>query len=109
MKTKFLTAIFVLALLCVTSVSYAQGGRRNEHPRRTEVNQRLSHQRNRIDRKEEAGKMSVKKADKLQKEDHQVRKEEKLMASQDHGPITKQEKKTLNQQENHISKQIKNS
>jgi hypothetical protein len=78
------------------------------HPRRKEVNHRLSHQNARIHNKVAEGKMSKKEAGKLHHEDHQIRHEEKAMASQNHGHITKQEKKTLNQQENHVSKQIKN-
>ena len=50
--------------------------------------------------------MSKAEAKKLHKEDHQIRKEEKSMASQNGGHITKLEQKTLNQQENSVSKQI---
>lgn len=42
----------------------------------------------------------------LHKQDRQIRAEECLMASQNGGHITKQEQKTLNQQENAVSKQI---
>jgi len=52
------------------------------------------------------GKLTHAQAAKLHKEDRQVRQEEHDMASQDHGHITKQEKRTLNQQENKISHQI---
>jgi hypothetical protein len=45
------------------------------------------------------GKLTHAQAAKLHKEDRQVRQEERDMASQDHGHITRQEKKTLNQQE----------
>ena len=47
------------------------------HPRRKEVNHRLANQNARIDRKEAAGKMSPKEANKIHKEDHQIRQEEK--------------------------------
>jgi hypothetical protein len=36
----------------------------------------------------------------------QIRQEERLMASQDGGHITKAEQKVLNQQENKVSQQI---
>jgi TolA-binding protein len=78
------------------------------HPRRKEVNHRLANQNDRIHDKVADGKMSKKEAGKLHHEDHQIRQEERDMASQNHGHITKQEQKTLNQQENHVSKQIKN-
>jgi|HubBroStandDraft_6_1064221.scaffolds.fasta_scaffold1811904_1 hypothetical protein len=78
------------------------------HPRRKEVNHRLENQNDRIHDKVADGKMSKKEAGKLHREVHQIRQEERDMASQNHGHITKQEQKTLNQQENHVSKQIKN-
>ena len=52
--------------------------------------------------------MSKGEAKKLHKEDHQIRQEERDMAAQNGGHITKQEQKTLNQQENKVSTQIKN-
>jgi len=42
----------------------------------------------------------------LHKEDRQIRQEERSMASRNGGHITKQEQRTLNQQENGVSKQI---
>jgi len=78
------------------------------HPRRAQVNGRLNNQNARIDNKVANGKMSPGEANKLHKEDHQIRKEEKTMAKQNGGHITKQEQKTLNQQENKESRQIKN-
>jgi hypothetical protein len=42
----------------------------------------------------------------LHHEDHQVRQEERDMASQNGGHITKSEQRVLNQQENGISNQI---
>jgi len=42
----------------------------------------------------------------LHKDDRQIRQEERDMASQNGGHITKQEQRTLNQQENAVSKQI---
>jgi hypothetical protein len=108
MKTKFLSIAVLLAAMVLTSSTYAEGRWGQNHPRRAEVNHRLANQNRRIDNKVEDGKMSKGEADKLHHEDHQVRQEERDMASQDHGHITKQEQKTLNQQENHISNQIKN-
>ena len=77
-----------------------------DHPRRAEVNQRLENQNARIHEEVKEGDMSKAKAARLHQEDHQIRKEERAMASQDGGHITKQEQKTLNQQENAVSRQI---
>jgi len=52
------------------------------------------------------GQINKAQAAKLHKEDHQIRQEERDMASQNHGHITKQEQVTLNQQENAVSRQI---
>ena len=105
MKTKITIAIAMIAFLGLSTTSFAQ----TRHPRRAEVNRRIARQNNRIDRKEADGEMSKKEANKLHHEDHQIKHEEKDMASQDGGHITKQEQKTLNQQENHESKQIRNN
>ena len=96
----------MLALVILGSIGVSQAA--PKHPRRAEVNLRLARQNYRIDKKVDDGKMSAAEGAKLHKEDHQIRQEEKDMASQDNGHITKQEQKTLNQQENHVSKQIKN-
>lgn len=79
------------------------------HPRRAQVNERLERQNARIEHKVATGKMSKAKAAKLHQEDRQIRAEEKAMASQNGGHITKQEQKALNQQENKVSKQIERS
>jgi len=79
-----------------------------EHPRRAEVNERLENQNARINKEVKEGEMSKAKAAKLHKEDHQIRQEERAMASQNGGHITKQEQQTLNQQENAVSKKIGN-
>jgi hypothetical protein len=52
------------------------------------------------------GEITRDQAAKLHKEDHQIRQEERAMASQNGGHITRQEQKTLNQQENAVSRQI---
>jgi uncharacterized protein HemX len=105
MKTKITIAIAMMLFLGLSTSSFAQ----TRHPRRAEVNHRLARQNERIDKKEADGDMSKKEGRKLHHEDHQIRHEEKDMASQDGGHITKQEQKTLNQQENHDSRQIKNN
>lgn len=81
-------------------------GWHKEHPRRAEVNRRLANQHRRIKDEVKEGEMSKSEAATLHKDDHQIRQEERDMASQNHGHITKQEQRTLNQQENQVSKQI---
>jgi len=76
------------------------------HPRRAEVNKRLSNQNKRINQGVKNGTLTKGQAAQLHKEDHQIRQEERDMASQDGGHITKQEQRTLNAQENQVSRQI---
>jgi len=101
MKKTILATLFFLGSI---GASMAFSG----HPRRTQVNHRLENQNDRIHDKVEDGQMSKKEAAKLHGQDRQIRQEERDMASQDHGHITKQEQKTLNEQENHVSKEIRN-
>jgi len=86
--------------------AFAETNWQKNHPRRTEVNKRLANQNRRIHNEVKEGEMSKGKAAQLHHEDHQIRQEERDMASQDGGHITKPEQRVLNQQENGVSKQI---
>jgi hypothetical protein len=77
-----------------------------DHPRRAEVNQRLKNQDQRIKQEVKTGEITKSQAQGLHKEDRQIRQEERDMAKQNGGHITKGEKKVLNQQENAVSKEI---
>ncbi len=77
-----------------------------DHPRRHEVNHRLANQNRRIHHEVKDGEISHRQAAQLHHEDHQIRHEERAMASQDGGHITKGEQHSLNQQENGVSRQI---
>ena len=76
------------------------------HPRPAEVNHRLSNHDHRIHQEVREGELSRGEAMRLHRDDHQVRTEERLMASQNGGHITRQEDRALNQQENRTSRQI---
>ena len=76
------------------------------HPRRAEVNHRLVNQNRRIHQEVKEGELTPQQAAKLHQEDHQIRQEERDMASQNGGHITAAEKKVLNQQENAVSREI---
>ena len=114
--TKTTTLILAGVLATFASISFAQTAApaasaahfNQTHPRRAEVNHRLANQNNRIKTEVAEGEMSKARAAKLHKEDRQIRQEERLMAAQNGGHITKQEQRTLNAQENHVSKQIGN-
>jgi len=77
-----------------------------DHPRRTQVNNRLANQNQRIKNERKDGQITKAQAKQLHGEDHAIRQEERTMASTNGGHITKAEQKSLNQQENQVSQQI---
>lgn len=113
------TQLLVAALLAsCAAVSFAQTAAapaastakkeewREHHPRRAQVNARLANQNRRIHQEVKEGEMSKARAAKLHREDRQIRQEERDMAAQNGGHISKAEQHVLNQQENKVSKQI---
>lgn len=104
------TAILMLACTAAlgASASYADTDTtwQKHHPRREQVNERLAHQDKRINQERREGDITKQQAHRLHREDHQVRAEERAMASQNGGHITKLEQRALNQQENKISGEI---
>src|SRR5215472_15951059 len=76
------------------------------HPRREQVNNRLSWQNHRINNELKEGEIKQQQANQLHKQDWQIRQEERDIASQNGSHITKLEQSTLNQQENHVSQEI---
>jgi CRISPR/Cas system-associated endoribonuclease Cas2 len=108
---KTLSKAFVIAVTTalvggVAGSANAETQWQKNHPRRAEVNARLKNQNKRINQGAKEGELSKAQAAKLHHEDHQIRQEERDMASQNGGHITKSEQKVLNQQENAVSKQI---
>jgi hypothetical protein len=107
----FTTKLSVIAAACLLgsalcSNAMAETQWQKDHPRRTEVNGRLANQDRRIHNEVKDGQISKSQAAGLHQEDHQIRQEERDMASQNGGHITKQEQGVLNQQENGVSHQI---
>ena len=108
-RTKYAAVIALSAVLLgslASNVMAADGKWEKNHPRRDQVNDRLENQNKRINHEVKEGELTKKQAVALHKEDRQIRQEERDMASQDKGHITKKEQKTLNQQENVVSKEI---
>ncbi len=99
-------ATLAFAIAGTASVASAETQWQKNHPRREQVNARLNNQNKRIKTEVKEGEMSKAQAATLHKDDHQIRQEERAMASQNGGHITKSEQKVLNQQENAVSKKI---
>jgi hypothetical protein len=102
-----ISAVLTAALATTMATSAMAGGKWGQnHPRREQVNDRLQNQNRRINTELKEGEISKGQAHALHREDHQIRQEERDMASQNGGHITKAEQGVLNQQENKVSGQI---
>ena len=104
--TRISVTALAAALTALMASSAAAGKWAQNHPRRAEVNARLNNQNRRINNEVKNGQISPSQANALHHEDHQIRQEERDMASQNGGHITKAEQGVLNQQENAVSKEI---
>ena len=101
--------IVIASVLCTIVTANAALGDtqwQKNHPRREQVNNRLANQNRRIHNEVREGDLTKSQAAQLHTQDHQIRQEERLMASQNGGHITKLEQATLNQQENRVSSEI---
>src|SRR6202162_1505175 len=105
--TRLLSATVITAALAgPAGTASADTTWQKNHPRREQVNNRLANQNARIHQDVKNGTLTKGQAAALHHQDHQVRQEERAMASQNGGHLTKSEQKELNQQENGISKEI---
>ncbi len=101
------SALCLVSIFAVASVATAAEGQwAKDHPRRAEVNARLANQNRRIHEERKEGDLTKAQAARLHRDDRQIRQEERDMASQNGGRITAAEQRTLNQQENAVSRQI---
>ena len=104
-KLLSITAI-AAALAGIAGTAMADTTWQKNHPRREQVNSRLANQNQRIHQDVKNGTLTKSQALALHHDDHQLRQEERDMASQSGSHITKSEQGVLNQQENAISDQI---
>jgi len=105
MTMKMAFGAAMIALLAGTGANAATPWQKH-HPRRTEVNMRLAHQERRITEERRDGDLTRRQARDLRAEDRGIRNEERFDASHDRGHITKGEQRSLNRQENGLSRQI---
>lgn len=105
-NTRWRALLIGVVLAGIAGTAAAETTWQKNHPRRTQVNSRLANQNKRIHQDVKNGTLTKGQAAALHKDDHQVRQEERDMASQNGSHITTSEQKTLNQQENAISKDI---
>src|ERR1700730_17064634 len=106
LRNALTVAAVTMSLAGLTTTAVADTQWQKSHPRREQVNNRLANQNKRIHQEVKEGDLSKAQAAKLHREDRNIRREERAMASTHHGHITKAEQKALNQQENQVSKQL---
>lgn len=106
MTTKTIATVLAAIVMLGSAGPAFAGEWKENHPRRAEVNARLANQNRRIHKEVKEGEMTKAKAAQLHAEDRSIRQEERDMARQNGGHITRQEQRTLNQQENAVSRQI---
>ncbi|CAN0625092.1 conserved exported protein of unknown function [Burkholderia multivorans] len=99
-------AIAATLMSVLTGTAFADTPWQKAHPRREEVNQRLANQNRRIHHEVKEGEMSHARAERLHRDDRKIRQEERDMAVQNGGHITKSEQRVLNQQENAVGNKI---
>lgn len=103
-KTIALTAILVLspcALLAQTTAPTPTPGR-NDH----NIAQRKVTQQQRIGNGVKSGQLTAGETSRLEGQEHGINKEERGMKAQDNGKLTKQDRRTIHQQQNQESRRI---
>jgi hypothetical protein len=70
------------------------------------INQRKENQQDRIAQGVKSGQLTAGETSHIEHQEAGINKEEKGMRAQDNGHLTKQDKKTINQQQNQESKRI---
>ena len=98
--------VLVAATAALTTTAADARGWAAHHPRRAEVNRRLENQNDRIAAGVRDGQLTPAEAHSLRAGDRRIRAEERLMAANDGGHITKADQRALNQQENANSRAI---
>jgi hypothetical protein len=94
---------FLFALPAVANASPAWNA---AHPRRAEVNRRLTRQNARIANGVATGRLTRGEAQRLHAADRNIRAQERAMAAANGGHITHREQRLLNREENRVSGRI---
>ena len=102
-----LGALFAGVLIATMSTAATAATKwQQNHPRRVEVNHRLGNLNSRIHQERASGKITGAQAAAMHHENHQIRTEERALASQNGGHLTRGEQAVLNHQENTVSAQL---
>jgi hypothetical protein len=95
-----------LALAGTVLATSADAAWATHHPRRAEVNARLTHQYDRVMMERRECDLTARQAHLLHGEDRGIRAQERFYASRHDGHISRAEQVRLNHEENAVSRQI---
>ncbi len=105
-KTTFAVATLATLGGVLATNALAENTWQKDHPRRVQVNDRVKNQDRRIHNEVKDGQINKAQAHQLRSDDNAIHGEEKAMARQDGGHITRADQTALNQQLNQNSKAI---
>jgi hypothetical protein len=108
MKTLKTAILFLLILPNLAPPAHADDSFAKKHPRRAEVLRRDRNLYRRTERAERSGKITEKQADRLEREERGIRRQEQAEARANGGYITKAEQRQLNREENGVQRQLRN-
>jgi hypothetical protein len=103
---KSVFSVFIAFGLSCFSVNsgFAETNFQKNHPRRAQVNRRANREEGKNNAAAKNGKITQKQANKLNREDNAIKREQRADAAANGGHITKAEQKDLNRQENRVNK-----
>ena len=101
---RFVTAVLASTLVIAPAAMIAQTPTPGAHD--YNINQRKVDQQDRIANGVKNGKLSAGQTAHLEHQEASINKEERGMRAQDNGHLTKQDRKTIKQQQNQESKRI---
>ncbi len=100
--------VLVVAMFGIASATVAKaadGDFKKKHPRRAEVIGREKNEVKKNNEAEASGKITQKQANRLNKQDARIKKEEQRDAAKNGGHITKAEQNHLNREENNVNRE----
>jgi hypothetical protein len=104
-----MTEIVMAAALVVAPLTvFAQNAAPTPTPGKNDhnINQRKADQQDRIANGVKSGELTAGETSRLEHQEAGINKEERGMRAQDHGHLTKQDRKTIHQQQNQESRRI---
>ncbi|HYK34793.1 MAG TPA: hypothetical protein VEV40_02445 [Alloacidobacterium sp.] len=104
-KSRFLTAALVLSpgvVLAQSGLATTPTPGKHDY----DINQRKENQQDRIGQGVKSGQLTAGETAHLEKQESAINREEHNMRAQDNGHLTKQDRKTIHQQQNQESRRI---